>query len=79
VGSPAAEPGLFLKWDEILVFAGTAVWMLLSFRDLKREGRMKTGWVKLVVVMVGTGVVVGPGASTAVMCAWREEILARNE
>ncbi|KAN0095665.1 hypothetical protein V8E51_016376 [Hyaloscypha variabilis] len=47
VGSPAAEPGLFLKWDEILVFAGTAVWMLLSFRDLKREGRMKTGWVKL--------------------------------
>jgi hypothetical protein len=33
----------------------------------------------VLVVMLGTGVLFGPGASMAVMWAWREEVLVGNE
>jgi hypothetical protein len=79
VGSLTEGAWLFLKWDEIFVFLGTAVWILLCFRDLKREGRTGVGWVKVVVVLVGTGLAFGPGAGVAVMCAWREEVLGEIE
>ncbi|KAE9367468.1 hypothetical protein N431DRAFT_383174 [Stipitochalara longipes BDJ] len=79
VRSLAEGVRLVSRWDEIFVFAGTAVWVLLCFRDLKREEKTKAGWVKLLLIMAGTGFVFGPGASMAVMCAWREELLAGNE
>jgi hypothetical protein len=76
--SLAEGAGLFLRWDEIFVFLGSAVWILLCFKDLKAEGRTDVSWVKLFTVLLGTGVFFGPGACMAVMCAWREEVLVGN-
>ncbi|CZR66819.1 uncharacterized protein PAC_16720 [Phialocephala subalpina] len=70
--------GTLLKFDDVFCFASAAVWTLLCFRDLKSEGRSKTSWVKVLVMMASTTVTVGPGASFALMWWWREEILARK-
>jgi hypothetical protein len=67
---------LFLKWDETFVFLGSAGWILLCFRGLKKEGRTDANWVKLFAVLMGTGILFGPGVSMAGMRAWREEALA---
>ena len=74
--SLAEGAGLFLKWDETFVFSGSARWILLCFRDLKKEGRTDASWVKLFAVLMGTAILFGPGISLAGMRAWREEALA---
>lgn len=73
--SQAEGAGLFLKWDETFVFSGSARWILLCFRGLKKEGRTDASWVKLFAVLMGTGILFGPGVSLAGMRARREEIL----
>jgi len=70
--------GIMLKLDDVFCFASSAVWTLLCFRDLKSDGRLKTGWIKVLGTMVLSTVAVGPGASFALMWWWREEILAKK-
>ena len=64
-----------LRYDQICSFGAGAVWTLLHFWDLKREGLMKVGWGRIVGVFAGTMVVCGPGAGMAVMWGWRESVL----
>jgi hypothetical protein len=71
--------GLFLKLDEIFIVLGAAVWILLCFRDLKRERRVNVGWVRILVTMLGVGMSLGPGASMALIWSWREEVLVGKE
>jgi hypothetical protein len=67
--------GKVLRYDQICSFGAGAVWTLLHFWDLKREGLIKVGWGRIVGVFAGTMVVCGPGAGMAVMWAWRESVL----
>ncbi|KUJ19502.1 FAD/NAD(P)-binding domain-containing protein [Mollisia scopiformis] len=70
--------GTMLKFDEIFCFLSSAVWTLLCFRDLKSERRLKTSWFNVLGAMALSTVLLGPGASFALMWWWREEILARK-
>ncbi len=69
---------MLLKYDELFCFSSAAIWVLLCFWDLKREGRLTTGWGKIVTCFVVSTVVFGPGAGLAGMWGWREEVLARG-
>ncbi|KAH9219751.1 BcBOA8 protein [Leptodontidium sp. 2 PMI_412] len=69
--------GMFLKYDEVFCFGSAAIWVLLCFWDLKREGRLTAGWAKVLVVFGGMSLGLGPGAGLVGMWGWREDILAR--
>lgn len=79
VGSLTEGMGRFLKYDYLFAFVSGAVWILLSFWDLKKDGRLHAGWTKILGSMGVVTVACGPGTMMAVMWAWREEILARKE
>jgi hypothetical protein len=68
--------GRFLKYDYVFCFASAAVFILLSFWDLKRDERLQASWFKILNVMGLVGMICGSGAAMAVMWAWREEVLA---
>lgn len=68
---------MFLKYDEVFCFGSAAIWVLLCFWDLKREGRLTAGWAKVLVVFGGMSLGLGPGAGLVGMWGWREDILAR--
>ncbi len=69
---------MFLKWDQIFVGLGTAYWVLLNVRDLKRNGRVEASWVWILTVFGGLSVFFGPGAGVVGMWWWREEALSRE-
>lgn len=69
----------FLRYDQICAFSAGAIWTLLSFRDLKKAGKLNAGWGRIVGVFAGTTIVAGPGAAMAAMWAWREEVLAKRK
>jgi hypothetical protein len=67
------------RYDQIATFSAAAVWTMLSFGDLKKAGKLSTGWAKIVGVFAGTTIVAGPGTAVAAMWAWREEVMAKRE
>jgi hypothetical protein len=67
------------RYDQIAAFTAGAIWTMLSFKDLKKAGKLRTGWTRIVGVFAGTMIVAGPGAAMAAMWAWREEALAKRE
>jgi len=68
-----------LRYDQIAAFSAGAIWILLSFSDLKKAGKLQAGWARILGVFAGTTITAGPGAAMAVMWAWREESLAKRE
>jgi hypothetical protein len=65
-----------LRYDQICAFGASAVWTLLHFWDLKREGLISgVGWGRILGVFAGMSVVGGPGAAMCGMWGWREEVL----
>lgn len=70
--------GMLLKYDEVFCFLSAAIWVLLCFWDLKREGRVTAGWGKIVGGFAAASVVFGPGAGLVGMWGWREDVLARG-
>ncbi|KAL5319811.1 hypothetical protein ACEPPN_012869 [Leptodophora sp. 'Broadleaf-Isolate-01'] len=67
------------RYDQITAFTAGAVWVLLSFKDLKKAKKIQTRWPGIVGTFAGTTILAGPGAGMAVMWAWREECLAKKE
>jgi hypothetical protein len=68
-----------LRYDQLCSFGAGAVWTLLHFWDLKREGLMRSaGWGKILGVFGAMNVVGGPGAAMAGMWAWRESVLNKE-
>jgi hypothetical protein len=84
ISSPSAPAPLmetlakFLRYDQIAAFSAGAIWTALSFHDLKKVGKVTSGWVNIVGVFAGTTIVAGPGAAMAAMWAWREEALTKR-
>ncbi|CZS93669.1 uncharacterized protein RAG0_03844 [Rhynchosporium agropyri] len=67
------------RYDQITAFTAGALWVLLSFKDLKKAKKIQTGWLGVVGVFAGTTLFAGPGAGMTVMWAWREECLAKGK
>lgn len=67
-----------LRWDQIVTFSATFLWILLGFNDMKAAGRTDASWFKIGGVLAGTSLVCGPGAGMCAMWAWRENILRRK-
>jgi hypothetical protein len=59
----------FLRYDQIAAFSASTVWAMLSFRDLKRGGKVTTSWSKIVGAYAGITLVAGPGAALSAMWA----------
>jgi hypothetical protein len=85
ISNPAAVPSLmegaakFLRYDQIATFGAGAIWTMLSFRDLKKAGKLQAGWPKIFGIFGATTLVAGPGAAMVTMWAWREEVLAARK
>ncbi|CZR68336.1 related to hydroxylase [Phialocephala subalpina] len=71
--------GRFLKYDQIFSFGSGMFWEVLHFNDLKKAGKLKAGWGKILGVLGGATLVLGPGAAMALGWAWREEVLAAKK
>lgn len=67
---------MFLKWDEMFIVLGTAYWMVLHVRELKREAWTDRSWMVILAVFGAVSVGLGPGAAVAGLWWWREEVLA---
>ncbi|KAH7395488.1 hypothetical protein BKA64DRAFT_60351 [Cadophora sp. MPI-SDFR-AT-0126] len=68
---------MFLKYDEVFAFSSAAIWVLLCFWDLKREGRVTTNWAKILAFYAAVTLSLGPGTGLVCMWWWREDVLAR--
>ncbi|KAF4635287.1 hypothetical protein G7Y89_g2803 [Cudoniella acicularis] len=85
ISSPTAPATLiqgaarFLRYDQITTFGAGALWIMLSFMDLKKAGKVRAGWGKIVAIFSATTLIGGPGAAMMIMWAWREEALARKK
>ena len=65
----------FLRYDHLCAFGAGAIWTVLSFRDLKKEGKFMGSWSSILGVFTGTTILGGPGAAMATVWAWREQCL----
>ncbi|KAK0121847.1 hypothetical protein ONS95_010127 [Cadophora gregata] len=68
---------MFLKYDEAFCFGSAPIWVLLCFRDLKREGRLTAGWAKILGFYSAVTLTLGPGTGLVFMWGWREDVLAK--
>jgi len=80
----AAVPLLYgaakaLRYDHIASFSASAMWTMLSFSDLRKAGKLRAGWGRIIGMFAGATLVAGPGAAMAMMWAWREEALAKRK
>ena len=50
------------RYDQIAAFSTGAIRTMLSFKGLKKAGKLTAGWARIVGVFAGTTVVAGPGA-----------------
>jgi hypothetical protein len=66
----------FFKFDEIFLFGNTFLWLGLLFWDLKYAGMLMTSWIQLLAYLIGSVLVLGPGATAGLGWLWRENILA---
>ncbi|KAL1304847.1 hypothetical protein AAFC00_003772 [Neodothiora populina] len=64
---------IFLKWDELLMFANAFLWLAYIFWDLKVAGIMQTSWARIAVYSIASLVAVGPGATLGLGWLWRED------
>ncbi|RWQ99943.1 hypothetical protein C8Q69DRAFT_512657 [Paecilomyces variotii] len=64
-----------MKYDAFFTFVSGLLWISLTFGDLKAEGVLRFGTVRVVSVMLLVVYFFGPGAATAFCWGWREEIL----
>lgn len=64
-----------MKYDAFFTFMSGLLWISLTFGDLKAEGVLRFGTVRVVSVMLLVVYFSGPGAATAFFWGWREEIL----
>lgn len=84
VGSPSAPVALidgiakFLRYDQIIAFSAALLWLLLTFWDLKRAGKVKANWLIIISVLSVLVVAVGPGAAMVAFWAWRDEALVHG-
>jgi len=84
LGNPSAQITLavgtakFLRYDQINAFGAATLWILLSFWDLKRAGKVRVNWLAVITVYIALVVAFGPGAAMVAMWAWREESLAHG-
>jgi hypothetical protein len=74
--SLAAFTREFLRFDEIFLFGNTFLWLGLLFWDLKYAGMLRTSWIQLLAYLIGSVLVLGPGATAGLGWLWRENILA---
>lgn len=65
----------FLRFDEIFLFGNTFLWLGMLFWDLKFAGMLQVSWVRLVIYLVGSVLVLGPGATAGLGWLWREQVL----
>jgi hypothetical protein len=68
----------FLKVDEIFLFGNTFLWLGYLFWDLKHAGMLKTNWIRLLGYLVGSVLLLGPGATAGLGWLWRENILVHK-
>ena len=84
LGNPNAQVSLaegaakLFRYDLIVSFSAVTLWLLLSFWDLKKAGKVRANWLALISVYVALVVAVGPGAAMVAMWAWREEAIAHG-
>lgn len=64
---------VFLKWDELLLFTNSFLWLAYLFWDLKVAGMVKTSWSRLLVSGALALVTLGPGAALGLGWLWREQ------
>lgn len=62
----------------IFSYGATFYWALLNFADLKFVGKLSRSWLLILAALFLSTVVAGPGAALLIMCAWREEIMAKK-
>ncbi|PMD12640.1 hypothetical protein NA56DRAFT_586838 [Hyaloscypha hepaticicola] len=75
----SARAAKVLRYDQLCSFGAGAVWTLLHFWDLKRDGYMRNaGWGKILGVFGAMNVIGGPGAAMAGMWAWRESAVNKE-
>lgn len=67
------------RYDQIAASTAGAIWVMLSFKDLKKANKIHTGWPGIVGAFAGTTLLAGPGAAMTAMWAWREECLAKKD
>jgi hypothetical protein len=65
-----------LQWDHLTCFAGTSLWIVYLFSDLKKAGMVGQSWITLLVMLAVSTLALGPGASLGLGWVWREHILA---
>lgn len=68
----------FLKFDEIFLFGNTFIWLGYLFWDLKHAGMLTKSWIQLMLYLVGSILLLGPGTTAGLGWLWRENILANR-
>ncbi|KAK0099773.1 hypothetical protein ONS96_008269 [Cadophora gregata f. sp. sojae] len=53
------------RYNQIAASTAGAIWVLLSFKDLKTANKIRTGWPGIVGAFAGTTLIAGPGAAMA--------------
>jgi hypothetical protein len=60
------------------MFGNTFLWLGYLFWDLKVAGMLQTRWFVLVLYLVTSTLVLGPGATAGLGWLWREYVLANS-
>ncbi len=50
-----------LRCGQICAFTAGSFWTMLHFRDLKKVGKLRSGWVKILGIFGETTLAFGPG------------------
>lgn len=66
----------FLKIDEISLFGNTFLWLGYLFWDMKYAGMVQTSWLRLILYLICSTLLFGPGATAGFGWLWRENIIA---
>ncbi|CAI7632633.1 unnamed protein product [Penicillium glandicola] len=69
---------VFFQNDFLLVAAATLLWCLASVWDLYRIGVSNVSWQMALAGLVLGSLAIGPGATTAAVWYWREEVMSRT-
>jgi hypothetical protein len=69
---------VFFQNDFLLVAAATLLWCLASVWDLHRVGISNVSWRVALPALVLGSLAIGPGATVAAVCYWREGALSRT-
>jgi len=69
----------FLKLDEVSLFGNTFLWLIYLFWDMKFAGMVQTSWPKLLLYLVSSVLILGPGGTAGLGWLWRENIIASTK